>query len=177
MKKRTLFTNIFIVILMVAIVFVLLAFFDIFKEDTLKQPILSISMSVALVSVALIDIVFPLIDNFKRFKQETGYKIKSAVKIVLFAVSVVFLILTVKGIGIFEKQFLGIALFCLTYLAQFFIDLDREKKVQIEDYDASQDETGNVPNAFEQEADEDDSFWFSWDIVKDNLQHSRMKLF
>lgn len=164
MKKRTLLTNIFIVTLMISIVFVLLAFFDIFDEDKLKQPILTASMIVALISVALIDIVFPVIDNFKRFIQETPYKIKAIVKLIVFAVSIVFLFLTVKGIGIFGKQFLGIALFCITYLVQFFIDLDKEKKVQIEDYDPSEDETDSEEGSDDKEAGEeeddedDDSF-------------------
>ncbi len=140
MKKRTLLTNIFIVVLMISIVFVLLAFFDVFDVDTLKQPILTISMTVALISVALIDIVFPLIDNIKRFLSETSYKVKAIIKVILFGVSVLFLVFTVKGVGIFEKQFLGIALFCVAYLAQFFIDLDRTKKEKIDDYDASKDE-------------------------------------
>lgn len=126
---------------MISIVFVLLAFFDVFNKDTLKNPILTVSMIVALISVALIDIVFPIIDNFNRFKKETGYKVKSIVKFVLFGISVVFLVLTVKGTGFFAEEFLGIALFCLTYLAQFFIDLDKAKKENIEDYDSSKDES------------------------------------
>ena len=126
---------------MISIVFVLLAFFDVFNKDTLKNPILTVSMIVALISVSLIDIFFPIIDNFSRFKKETGYKVKSIVKFVLFGLSVVFLVLTVKGVGIFAEEFLGIAFFCLTYLAQFFIDLDKQKKVNIEDYDSSEDES------------------------------------
>lgn len=141
MKKRTLLTNIFIVILMISIVFVLLAFFDVFNKDTLKNPVLTVSMIVALVSVSLIDIFFPIIDNFSRFKSETGYKVKSIVKFILFGLSVVFLVLTVKGTGFFAEEFLGIALFCIAYLAQFFIDLDKAKKENIEDYDSSKDES------------------------------------
>ncbi len=163
MKKRTLLTNIFIIILMVSIVFVLLAFFDVFNKDTLKEPVLVISMSVALVSVALIDIFFPIIDNFSRFKKETSYKVKSAVKLVLFCIAVVFLVLTVKGVGFFKEQFLGIALFCIAYLAQFFVDLDKEKKANIEDYDASKDETEEINDDVEivnseDEEETDDSF-------------------
>ena len=156
MKKRTLLTNIFIIILMVSIVFVLLAFFDVFNKDTLKEPVLAASMTVALISVALIDIFFPVIDNFSRFKKETSYKVKSIVKLVLFSVSVVFLVLTVKGIGIFKEQFLGIAFFCIAYLAQFFVDLDKEKKANIEDYDASKDESEEISNEVESISLEDD---------------------
>ena len=79
MKKRTLLTNVFIIVLMISIVFVLLAFFEIFPAN-IQQPVLLISMSFALVSVLLVDIVFPLIDNIGRFKKETSYKIKTIVK-------------------------------------------------------------------------------------------------
>lgn len=141
MKKRTLLTNIFIVVLMISIVFVLLAFFEVFPESA-QSVILFASMSLALISVALVDIVFPLIDNASRFKNENSYKVKTVIKIVLFLVAVAFLLFTVKGIGFFKTQFLGIALFCVAYLAQFFIDLDKNKKGQgedEEDEDAAED--------------------------------------
>ena len=141
MKKRTLLTNIFIVVLMISIVFVLLAFFEVFPESA-QSAILFTSMSLALISVALVDIVFPLIDNSSRFKNENSYKVKTVIKIVLFLVAVAFLLFTVKGIGFFKTQFLGIALFCVAYLAQFFIDLDKNKKGQgedEEDEDAAED--------------------------------------
>ena len=141
MKKRTLLTNIFIVVLMISIVFVLLAFFEVFPEIA-QSAILFASMSLALISVALVDIVFPLIDNASRFKNENSYKVKTVIKIVLFLVAVAFLLFTVKGIGFFKTQFLGIALFCVAYLAQFFIDLDKNKKGQgedEEDEDAAED--------------------------------------
>lgn len=140
MKKRTLLTNIFIVVLMVSIVFVLLAFFEVFPEKATKA-ILSVSMSLALISVALVDIVFPLIDNIGRLKEEGSYKVKAIIKIVLFLIAVAFLMCTVYAIGFFKTQFLGIALFCVAYLAQFFIDLDKNKKNQIEDeYEDDEDE-------------------------------------
>ena len=144
---------------MISIVFVLLAFFEIFPAN-IQQPVLLISMSFALVSVLLVDIVFPLIDNIGRFKKETSYKIKTIVKVVLFIVAVVFLLLTVKSIGIFKTQFLGIALFCVAYLAQFFIDLDRGKKAQIaaneSDDEEDDDEDDNKDDEEDDEEDEND---------------------
>ncbi len=139
MKKRSLLTNIFVITLMISIVFVLLAFFEIFPAN-IQQPVLLISMTLALISVLLVDVVFPLLDNVERFKNETSYKVKAAVKVVLFIVAVVFLILTVKSVGIFGKQFVGIALFCVAYLAQFFIDLDKNKNAQYDDEDEDYDE-------------------------------------
>ena len=167
MKKRTLLTNIFIIVLMISIVFVLLAFFEIFPAN-IQQPVLLISMSFALISVLLVDIVFPLIDNFGRFKKETSYKVKTIVKVVLFIVAVVFLILTVKSISIFKTQFLGIALFCVAYLAQFFIDLDRGKKAQIEVEEGDDDEDEENDDDAEDEDSDDDVTSFDDEDEFDN---------
>lgn len=167
MKKRTLLTNIFIIVLMVSIVFVLLAFFHILPENV-QQPVLIVSMATALLSVLLVDIVFPLIDNLGRFKAETGYKIKTIVKSVLFIIAVVFLVLTVKSIGIFGEAFVGIAMFCVAYLIQFFIDLDKSKAKAIEADEADEiedeadeaeeaDEASNI-TAFDDEDEFDNSY-------------------
>lgn len=156
MKKRTLLTNIFIIVLMISIVFVLLAFFQILPEN-LQQPILMISMSTALISVLLVDVVFPLIDNIDRFKNETSYKVKTIVKGVLFIVAVVFLILTVKKVGIFGEAFVGIALFCVAYLVQFFIDLDKNKAaVEEAAEDDIEDEEAYTEDSIANEDDEDE---------------------
>ncbi|MBE7057693.1 MAG: hypothetical protein E7387_01145 [Ruminococcaceae bacterium] len=159
MKKRSLLTNIFVITLMVSIVFVLLAFFEIFP-DNIQQPVLLVSMTLALLSVLLVDIVFPLLDNMERFKSETSYKVKTAAKVVLFIVAVVFLVLTVKSVGIFGKQFVGIALFCVAYLAQFFIDLDKNKNAQIEEDEEDEDEDEENSNviAFDDEDEFDNSY-------------------
>ncbi len=156
MRKRTLLTNIFIVILMVAIVFVLMAFFEVFPE-AYQTKILFVSMSVALVSVALVDIVFPLVDNIGRFRRETPYKVKTFVKIVLFIVAIIFLVCTVKGVSFFANpQFVGIALFCVAYLAQFFIDLDKNKNAEAEE-DEEEEYDGNE-DYDEEFVDDDDTF-------------------
>lgn len=157
MKKRSLLTNIFVITLMVSIVFVLLAFFEIFPAN-IQQPVLLISMTLALLSVLLVDIVFPLLDNMDRFKSETPYKVKTVVKVVLFIVAVVFLVLTVKSVGIFGKQFVGIALFCVAYLAQFFIDLDKNKKAQIEEDDEESENNNSNAIAFDDEDEFDNSY-------------------
>ena len=173
MKKRTLLTNIFIIVLMISIVFVLLAFFEIFPADV-QQPVLIASMSLALISVLLVDIVFPLVDNIGRFKAETSYKVKTIIKVVLFVVSVVFLLLTVKNVGIFKTQFLGIALFCVAYLAQFFVDLDKNKNAVIEESDdEDEDEESDEDSADEDEDsevsefDDEDEFDNSYDNEDD----------
>ncbi|MBO5147782.1 MAG: hypothetical protein J6C24_03855 [Clostridia bacterium] len=173
MKKRTLLTNIFIIVLMISIVFVLLAFFEIFPADV-QQPVLIASMSLALISVLLVDIVFPLVDNIGRFKAETSYKVKSIIKVVLFVVSVVFLLLTVKNVGIFKTQFLGIALFCVAYLAQFFVDLDKNKNAVIEESDdedeyeeSDEDSDDEAEDSEVSEFDDEDEFDNSYDNEDD----------
>ena len=154
MKKRTLLTNIFIVVLMISIVFVLLAFFNVFPESA-QNAVLFTSMSLALISVALVDIIFPLIDNIGRFKAENSYKVKTIIKVILFCVAVVFLLMTVRGIGFFKTQFVGIALFCVAYLAQFFIDLDRNKKACLEEEaEDSFDEEEEFDNHYEGEEED-----------------------
>ena len=164
MKKRALLTNIFIIVLMISIVFVLLAFFEIFPAS-LQSPVLLVSMVFALISVALVDIVFPFIDNLSRFKTENSYKVKSIIKVILFIVAVIFLLLTVKGIGIFKTQFLGIALFCVAYLAQFFIDLDKNKNA--DEKDTESDEEENSEEA-EFEIDDEDEFVIGYVDEEDN---------
>lgn len=171
MKKRTLLTNVFVIVLMVSIVFVLLAFFNIFP-DNIQNPVLLVSMTLALISVLLVDIVFPLLDNIEIFKKETSYKVKTIVKGVLFIVAVVFLILTVKGVGVFSGQFVGIAFFCITYLAQFFIDLDKNKKVQIDEYDENneEDESENEDNSNVLAFDDEDEFDNSYDNEDEDIK-------
>lgn len=169
MKKRSLLTNIFVITLMVSIVFVLLAFFEIFPAN-IQQPVLLISMTLALLSVLLVDIVFPLLDNMERFKSETSYKVKTAVKVVLFIVAVVFLILTVKSVGVFGKQFVGIALFCVAYLAQFFIDLDKNKNARIEEDDEDEDEDSENDNSNVLAFDDEDEFDNSYDNEDEDIK-------
>ena len=169
MKKRTLLTNIFVITLMISIVFVLLAFFEIFPAN-IQQPVLLVSMTLALVSVLLVDVVFPLLDNMERFKNETSYKVKAAVKVVLFIVAVVFLILTVKSLGIFGKQFVGIALFCVSYLAQFFIDLDKNKNAQYDEEDDDDDEDEDNKNTNVLAFDDEDEFDNSYDNEDEDIK-------
>ena len=76
----------------------------------------------------------------------------------LFIVAVVFLLLTVKSIGIFKTQFLGIALFCVAYLAQFFIDLDKGRKAQIEAEEGDDDEDEDAEEDDDEDEDETTSF-------------------
>lgn len=160
MKHKNLLTNIFSIVLMVSLVIILLAAFNIFPGESSETPgslsnvLSSIAMPLALISIALIDIVFPLIDNRVKLK-EKKYLILTIVKLVLFAAAVVFLMLHMFA-GLFaEKQIVAIMIFCILYLGQFVINLDPKpapvtEEPEDEEYDDAYDD--------ENSDDEDDSF-------------------
>ena len=85
-----------------------------------------------------------------------------------------FLLLTVKNVGIFKTQFLGIALFCVAYLAQFFVDLDKNKNAVIEESDdedeyeeSDEDSDDEVEDSEVSEFDDEDEFDNSYDNEDD----------
>ncbi len=153
MKNRKLLTDIFTVVLMVSIVLVLLAYLNVFpgtvqEEGSASYIVLSyISVPLALISVALIDLVFPLIDNWAMMK-EHAYKIKAGVKIALFVAAVIFgLLFFMTGVfaTLITNDFVGVAIFVALYIAQFCINLDPkpepvEEKVEEADVYAQYDE-------------------------------------
>ena len=153
MKHRKLLTDIFTVVLMVSIVLVLLAYLNVFPgtvqdEGTASYIVLSyISVPLALISVALIDLVFPLIDNRAMLKA-SSYIVKAVVKIVLFSAAVIFGVLffmTDIFSTLITNDFVGVAIFVALYIAQFCINLDPkpepvEDKVEEADVYAQYDE-------------------------------------
>ncbi|MBP3392803.1 MAG: hypothetical protein J6L76_08490 [Clostridia bacterium] len=153
MKNRKLLTDIFTVVLMVSIVLVLLAYLNVFPgtvqdEGSASYIVLSyISVPLALISVALIDLVFPLIDNRAMLK-ENKFKVKAGVKIALFAAAVIFGVLFFMTDALataITNDFVGVAIFVALYIAQFCINLDPkpepvEEKVEEADVYAQYDE-------------------------------------
>lgn len=131
MKNRKLLTDIFTVVMMAAIVLVLLAYLNVFpgeydKEGTVSYVMLSyVSIPLALISVALIDLVFPLLDN-KALLKERNFQIKAGIKVVLFLLAVVFGILYMAGAlsSMIDSEFVGVGIFIALYIAQFCINLD-----------------------------------------------------
>ena len=159
MKNRKLLTDIFTVILMVSIVLVLLAYLNVFpgtvqEEGSVSYIVLSyISVPLALISVALIDLVFPLIDNRAMLK-EKAFVIKAGVKVVLFDAAVIFGLLFFKT-GVFAtlitNDFIGVAIFVALYIAQFCINLD-PKPEPVED----KVEEADVYAQYDEDTDEDE---------------------
>lgn len=145
MKKRKLLTDIFIVILMISIVLVLLSYLNVFPggdytvEGSISRKVILVAIPLALLSVLLVDIVFPVLDNLSKFSQKS-FLIKVIIKSLLFIAAVVVLVCHVNGA--FMNEFLGVGLFVVVYLIQFFIDLDKKEKkvVQEEEYEDSFDE-------------------------------------
>lgn len=132
MKHRKLLTDIFTVVLMVSIVLVLLAYLNVFpgtvqEEGSVSYILLSyVSVPLALISVALIDLVFPLIDNRAMLKA-SSYIVKTSVKIVLFVAAVIFGVLffmTDVFATLITNDFVGVAIFVALYIAQFCVNLD-----------------------------------------------------
>lgn len=155
MKKRKLLTDIFIVVLMISIVLVLLAYLGVFGESyevegSLARKIIFIAVPLALISVLLVDIVFPILDNLNKFKEKT-FLIKVILKGILFIAAVVVLVCHVKGM--FMNEFLGVGIFCAIYLVQFFIDLDKKQNKELnKEYEDTFDD---VDDDFDDEEDDD----------------------
>lgn len=140
MKHRTLLSNICSVIIIVALVFLLLAYSGVFgggRDSDVAKLIIRIALPVAIVAVALFDIILPLIDNRKMLK-EPKYVIKAVVKIILFAAAMVLATLTLfSKLPAGFNEMLALGIFVVLYFAQFFINLDpktvKKKAVEAEE--------------------------------------------
>ena len=110
-----------------------------------------IAVPLALFSVLLVDIVFPVIDNLSKLKEKV-FLVKVIVKGLLFIAAVVVLVCHVKGM--FMNEFLGVGVFCGIYLIQFFIDLDKKGNKELnKKYEDTFDEEDDD---FIDEEDDDD---------------------
>ena len=142
MKNRKLLTDIFTVVMMAAIVLVLLAYLNVFpgaydQAGTVSHTMLSyVSIPLALISVALIDLVFPLLDN-KALLTERAFQIKAGAKVILFLAAVIFGILYMAGAlaTVIENEFVGVGIFVALYIAQFCINLDPKAEPTEEEID------------------------------------------
>ncbi len=160
MKKRKLLTDIFTVVLMLAIVLVVLAYLNVFpgkevsEKGSLNYNMLTyVGMPLALLSVLLIDLVFPLIDNRARLS-EPVFIVKVVLKALLFIAAVVVGVLFfVVDIEKPKNEFLRVGIFCALYFAQFLINLDPplRKKKNAENQKGEEDE-------YEEFDDGDDDF-------------------
>lgn len=135
MKNRTLFNNIFTVIIMLSLVFFLLAYFQVFGNEVIEGWISNITLPLALVSAICMEIVLPVLDNKEMFRTEKKMKILLAVKIVLVIAAIVPLVLNLTNqLGNDRSTEFGVlAAFVILYMAQFFINLDPKPEIDEDD--------------------------------------------
>ena len=132
MKKRSLLSNVLYVVILVALVGFLLVQFEVFGlgEDA-KTVVSTILLVIAVLSVAFVEIVFPVIDN-KSLLKEKKYAIMVTVKSVLFVGALVVLFLY-QPFGVIKNTAVAIIGFVALYFIQFFISLDPKPVVEDEE--------------------------------------------
>lgn len=147
MKNRNLFTNILSILIIAALAFFLLVQFNVFSgmEQSARNSVGIASLAVAILSVILIDIVFPVIDHKSRLS-EKKYLILLIVKVILFAAAVIVLLLF-HPFGVIKNTAVALVSFIVLYFVQFFINLDAKP-----DDDDDDDDYEAVPS--EEEVDE-----------------------
>ena len=142
MKNRNLFNNIFTIIIMLSLVFFLLAYFQVFGNESLEGWIQKITLPLALASAICMEIILPVLDNKEMFKREKKMRILLIVKIVLVVAAIVPLVLNVTGTLAqnTKAEFGVLAAFVILYMAQFFINLDPKPEISDEEDEADEDE-------------------------------------
>lgn len=152
MKNRNLLSNIlYIVILIVLAGFLVVQFNLLSLSDDMKTVVSSIFLAVAVVAVAFVEIVFPVIDN-KEMLKEKKYQIMLAVKSVLFVIALALLFLY-EPFGIIKSMPVALVGFVVVYFIQFFINLDPKPVLE---EPAEEEESAEEVSA-EEETKTDDS--------------------
>ncbi len=159
MKHRNFLSNIFSVVLIVSLIaflFVMLKGMD----DGLGTAIKYISLPLAIISVACIDIVFPILDNKQRLRENINLKVLTIVKIVLFIAAFVVIGLYVTNIILSDNEMIALSVFVVLYFAQFVINIDPKKprvaevsEDDDEDYDDDEYEAEDDTDAEYEETD------------------------
>lgn len=151
MKHRNLLTNIFSLLLIVSLVAILLVTFEVI-EGAFGEVITKISLPIAIISVACIDIVFPILDNKKRLREEKVLKILTVVKIVLFIAA--FAVMCLHVARVITDEVVAVIIFIILYFAQFFINIDpKQPKISADEELTDDDEDENEENDTESEND------------------------
>lgn len=154
MKNRNLFTNILSVLIIVALAFFLLVQFNVFSNmgDSTKNLIGIVSLAIAIASVILIDIVFPVIENKVRLS-EKKYLILFIIKIILFTAAVAVLLLF-HPFAVIKNTTVALVSFIVLYFIQFFINLDSKPDYDDED----EEEEDEASSADDDEADFEEAY-------------------
>ncbi|MBE7065409.1 MAG: hypothetical protein E7384_06320 [Ruminococcaceae bacterium] len=168
MKNRNLFTNILSILIIAALAFFLLVQFNVFSnmEQSVRNSVGIASLAVAILSVILIDIVFPVIDHKDRLS-EKKYLILLIVKVILFAAAVIVLLLF-HPFGVIKNTAVALVSFIVLYFVQFFINLDAKPDDDDDDYEdvPSEEELEEIT---EVEETADDEIEVSDDAAEDGF--------
>ncbi len=122
MKFRNVLTNIFYVIILLSLVAFLLIEFKVFNLGDGKRAVSSLLLALAVVSVAVIEIILPVIAN-RDMLGNRKYLIRTIIKSVLLVTSAVVLFLY-EPFGKIKDTTTALIIFCVTYFIQFFISLE-----------------------------------------------------
>ena len=123
MKRRAIFSNICSIVIIVALAAVLLAYFNVIggsRDSAAARLVINIALPLAIVAVAVFDIVLPVIYNRKSLKDKK-FILKLVIKSLLFAGAMIVVSLTLMGI---IDEIPALIIFVILYFAQFFISLD-----------------------------------------------------
>ena len=144
MKNRKLWNNIFTVIILASLAFFLLAYFGVFRNESLEGWISKITLPVAMLSALFMEIILPYIDNKELFRTDSKMRLKLIIKIILFVLALIPLGLNISGVleQSNQAEFGVLAAFVVLYMAQFFINLD-PKPAPTDDTDDNDSEEGS----------------------------------
>ncbi len=123
MKYRNLLTNIFYVVILISLVLFLLIEFGVMgMSDGMKRVVSTLLLALAVLSVAMIEIVLPVIANRDMLKNKK-YVVRAVIKTVLLLASAVVLFMF-EPFGVIKDMTTALVIFCVTYFLQFFISLE-----------------------------------------------------
>lgn len=171
MKNRNLLSNIlYIVILVVLAAFLVVQFNLLHLGDGTKTAVSSILLAIAVVAVAFVEIVFPVMDN-KEMLKDQKYKMMLIVKSVLFIIALALLFLY-EPFGVITSMPVALIGFVVIYFIQFFINLDPKPLVEEsveEEADGSDGTDGFVAGdeTFGLQEEDDDTSLFSEDAEEE----------
>ncbi len=153
MKLRNILTNIFYVVILLSLVAFLLIEFKVFNLGDGKRPVSSLLLALAVVSVAVIEIILPVTAN-RDMLGNRKYLVRTIIKSILLVTSAVVLFLY-EPFGKIKDTTTALIIFCVTYFIQFFISL--EPKIEKKSAD-DEEKTGSRDRAVaEQRAAKRDS--------------------
>ena len=123
MKNRKWLTNVFYVIILLSLLGFLLLEFNIFGlEAGIQKWAASGLLALAIISVALVELVFPVASNRDMLKNQK-YVVLVIVKSVLFIASAAVLFMY-EPFGVIKNMPVALVAFIVLYFIQFFITLD-----------------------------------------------------